>query len=176
MENLKTSLIEEEILYYSTGSNFGVSAKAFKTQRDIRMSFTPLSSNEKISFCNTIMIPFILSEESLIDTEKNINQTVSNYQNEKSKISIRKDNTRMKTESSREEKNNISCDKQVTRILIDNEIDKIEENINEIELTLDYNENKNSLEINPYFLGGNFNNLSKGHNNNNSDIEKKKSK
>jgi len=38
-------------------------------QRNIRMSFTPFSSNQKISFCNTIMIPFILSEES-IDNEK----------------------------------------------------------------------------------------------------------
>ena len=174
MENTKNSFLEEEIFYYSPTSNFGVCAKNIKTQRNIRMSFTPFSSNQKISFCNTIMIPFIISEES-IDNEKNIiNQTVSNFQNEKSKISIRKDNTRMKTESSRDEKNNISCDKQVTRILIPNEIDKIEENTNEIEFTnLDYNENKDSLEINPYFQGSNLNiDITKYQNN--SEIEKKK--
>ena len=80
----------------------------------------------------------------------------------------------MKTESSGDEKNNISCDKQVTRILIPNEIDKIEENTNEIEFTnLDYNENKDSLEINPYFQGSNLNiDITKYQNN--SEIEKKK--
>jgi len=96
------------------------------------------------------------------------------FSERKSKISIRKDNTRMKTESSGDEKNNISCDKQVTRILIPNEIDKIEENTNEIEFTnLDYNENKDSLEINPYFLGSNLNiDITKYRGN--SEIEKKK--
>ena len=69
MENTKNSFLEEEIFYYSPTSNFGVCAKNIKTQKNIRMSFTPFSSNQKISFCNTIMIPFILSEES-IDNEK----------------------------------------------------------------------------------------------------------
>ena len=86
MENTKNSFLEEEIFYYSPTSNFGVCAKNIKTQKNIRMSFTPFSSNQEISFCNTIMIPFIISEES-IDNEKNIiNQTVSNFQNEKVKF------------------------------------------------------------------------------------------
>ena len=64
MEALKTSFIDEEILYSSQISNFGVHAKKIKSPKNISMSFTPLSSNQKISFSNTIMIPSVLEEAS----------------------------------------------------------------------------------------------------------------
>ena len=64
MEALKTSFIDEEILYSSPISNFGVHAKNLKSPKNISMSFTPLSSNQKISFSNTIMIPSVLEETS----------------------------------------------------------------------------------------------------------------
>ena len=152
MENIKNSFLEEEpiLFYYSTTSNFGVISKNIKTPKNINMSFTPLSTNEKISFSNTIMIPSITVEESL-ETEKNI-------QNEKSKIS-RKDNTRIKTESSKDEKNNISCEKQTTKIMIENynnnnnDFDIIDENTSEFDLTSIENSNQ-KVETNPYFMGG----------------------
>ena len=64
MEALKTSFIDEEILYSLPISNFGVHAKNLKSPKNISMSFTPLSSNQKISFSNTIMIPSVLEEAS----------------------------------------------------------------------------------------------------------------
>ena len=129
-------LIEEEplIIYYSTISNFGVHSKSITTSKKYLMSFTPLSSSQEISFSNTIMLPFITSESST-------------DQNEKSKISIlRKENTRIKTESSKEDKFNLSEDKQNTKILIENNESKIDENSNESDI-------KNNLEKNPFFLG-----------------------
>lgn len=151
MENKRSSFLEEEpILFYSTASNFGVISKNLKTPKNIHMSFTPSSSNEKISFSNTIMFPNITAEETL-EAEKNI-------QNEKSKYSIRKESTRLKTESSKDERNNISCEKQYTKIMNENnnvndDIDIIVENKSEFDLTSVENSGQ-KIETNPYFTGG----------------------
>ena len=151
MENKRSSFLEEEpILFYSTASNFGVISKNLKTPKNIHMSFTPSSSNEKISFSNTIMFPNITAEETL-EAEKNI-------QNEKSKYSIRKESTRLKTESSKDERNNISCEKQYTKIMNENnnvndDIDIIVENKSEFNLTSVENSGQ-KIETNPYFTGG----------------------
>lgn len=113
------------------------------------MSFTPVSSNREISFTNTIMLPTITTEATT-DTEKN----ASHFENEKSKRSIKKDSTRLKTESSKDEKNNLSYDKQITKILDEsNEISKEEENENDTEIKLKESlDQKDSLEMNPFFL------------------------
>ena len=176
------SLIDEEpiIFYYSTMTNFGVSSKNIKSPKNIHMSYSPLSTNQHISFSNTIMIPSITTEDS-IETEKNICRKASLFQSEKSRLSQRKDYTRFKTESSKEEKNNISGEKQTTRIIIDNDIDKIDESSDELDLSnkknLEYIKKNNILEINPYFLGGKFNNDIKNQiQDNNNEIEKNKVK
>ena len=59
MENTKTTFIDEEIFYYSSSSNFGVKSKNLISPRNIKKSYSHLSSNDKISFSNTIMIPNI---------------------------------------------------------------------------------------------------------------------
>ena len=170
MENNPDSLINEETFYYPSQTNFGVASKKLKAPRNIHISFSPLSSNQKISFSNTIMIPCITTEASE-DTEKNMTQNISKYQNEKSKLSTKKDNTRMKTESSKDEKNNISTEKQITGILIENDKDVINEKFSEIEpLNFDKRE---SLEINPYFLGGKLHLDLNKYQNDNSEYENK---
>ena len=176
------SLIDEEpiIFYNSTMTNFGVSSKNIKSPKNIHMSYSPLSTNQHISFSNTIMIPSITTEDS-IETEKNICRKASLFQSEKSRLSQRKDYTRFKTESSKEEKNNISGEKQTTRIIIDNDIDKIDESSDELDLSnkknLEYIKKNNILEINPYFLGGKFNNdINNQIQDNNNEIEKNKVK
>ena len=134
------SLNEEEplIFYYSTLSNFGVQSKNIKSPKDLFISsFTPLSSSQEISFSNTIMLPFITTESSIEQNEK-----------EKSKTSLmRKDNTRIKTESSSKEKVNLSEDKQITKILIDNN------NESKIKEDISLKQDENNLEKNPFFLG-----------------------
>jgi len=174
MENTKNILIDEEPIIYcpSTISNFGVYSKKIKSPKNLFMSFTPVSSNCAISFTNTIMLP-IITTEATTDTEKN----ASHFENEKSKRSIKKDSTRLKTESSKDEKNNLSYDKQITKILDEsNEISKEEENRNELEMNVKESlDQKYSLEMNPFFLGG-FN--IEGNNNinpnDNSQIEEEK--
>ena len=151
MEDEKVHLIDEEISYYSTTSSFGIGMKKIQSPKNIHISFTPLSSNHKISFSNTIMIPFITTEPSK-ESQKNMTQNISNMQNEKSKLSVKRDHTRLKTESSKDENNNISIEKQVTKILIENDITEIDENTNEIDFT-NKEESKNNLETNPFFLG-----------------------
>ena len=115
MENSQDSLVDEEISYYSTTYSFGIGEKKTQTPKNIHISFTPLSSNQKISFSNTIMIPFVTTELSK-ESQKNMNQNIS--QNEKSKLSTKRDYTRLKTESTKDENNNISIEKQVIKILI----------------------------------------------------------
>ena len=62
--------------------------------------------------------------------------------------------------------------------MLETEIDKIDENNDEIENNKkDYNEQREFLEINPYFLWGKLPfDITKFNNNNNSKIEKKKKK
>ena len=150
MENSKSILIDDDesiIFYPSTFSNFGVhSKKTIKSQRNKFMAFTPLSSNKEVSFSNTIMLP-IITTEATIDTEKNN----SNLENEKSKQILKKDSTGIKTESSREVNNNMSYEKQISNILIENnDNNKKEEDIYELE----NQEQKDTLQLNPFFFGG----------------------
>ena len=121
MENTKTCFLDEEIIQYSSPLNFGVSSRIMKTPKNIC---------QKITFSNTIMIPYIVTQRN-IETEKDL--------------------TRLKTEPSRDEKKK---DKQITKFILKNEIQEIEENTSgEIELiTVEYEEQKESLENNPFFL------------------------
>ncbi len=114
MDNEQDSLINEEISYFSTTCSFGVGVKEMHSPKNIHISFTPLSCNQKISFSNTIMIPSITIESSI---EVKI-------QNEKSKISLQRDKTKLKTETSKDEINNISLEKQEIKIIIKNDFNK----------------------------------------------------
>ena len=166
MENKSFCLIDDEIFYNSNISNFGVSTKKIESPKKIFISFSPLSFNQKISFSNTIMNPLITIEPSM-ETKKNLNQ---------SKFSQK--NTRIKTESSKDENNNMSIEKQETKSLIENDLNEIVANTNVIDINnLDVKESLNNLERNPYFFGKkNTFDITKYNNNNNSKIEEKKVK
>ena len=177
MENSKNIIINEDpiISCPSTPLNFGVySQKIIKSPKNLFMSFTPLSTNKEITYTNTIMYP-VITTEATIDTEKNY----SNIENEKLKLSLKKDSTGFKTESSKDEKINISYEKQISNILIiNNETNKKDEDIDESESNKG---NKDSLETNPFYLGGkssyNLNEILKNNNiNNDTEIEKEKVK
>ena len=92
---------------------------------------------------------------------------------------MKKDSTGFKTESSKDEKINISYEKQISNILIiNNETNKKDEDMDESESNKG---NKDSLETNPFFLGGkssfDLNEiLRNNHINNDSEIEKEKVK
>jgi len=166
MENEQDSFLNEEISYYSTTSSFGVGVKEIQSPKNVIISFTPFSSNQRISFSNTIMIPSITTEPS----------AESKLQNEKSKIILKRDNTKLKTESTRDEINNISLEKQINKIIIKNDINKNEDIINEMDSSNKVvNRLKNNLETNPFFFGNNNYNLNINIvQNNNSVIEEKK--
>ena len=186
MDDINTCIMDEEpLIFYNTSySSFGVSSKHINSPRNILISYSPLSSNHYISFSNTIMIPSIITEPS-IDTEKNIYKKTLTFQNEKSRISLKKDSTRLKTESSKDEKYNVSLDKQITKTIMEiNDMNKIDESsdkneINDIKNIEDI-KNKNILESNPYFLGRrplyNINHNNKLQEINNNETEKNKVK
>ena len=119
MDDINTCIMDEEpLIFYNTSySSFGVSSKHINSPRNILISYSPLSSNHYISFSNTIMIPSIITKPS-IDTEKNIYKKTLTFQNEKSRISLKKDSTRLKTESSKDEKYNVSLEKQITKTIM----------------------------------------------------------
>ena len=186
MDDINTCIMDEEpLIFYNTSySSFGVSSKHINSPRNILISYSPLSSNHYISFSNTIMIPSIITKPS-IDTEKNIYKKTLTFQNEKSRISLKKDSTRLKTESSKDEKYNVSLDKQITKTIMEiNDMNKIDESsdkneINDIKNIEDI-KNKNILESNPYFLGirslYNINHNNKLQEINNNETEKNKVK
>ena len=186
MDDINTCIMDEEpLIFYNTSySSFGVSSKHINSPRNILISYSPLSSNHYISFSNTIMIPSVVTEPS-IDTEKNIYKKTLTFQNEKSRISLKKDSTRLKTESSKDEKYNVSLDKQITKTIMEiNDMNKIDESsdkneINDIKNIEDI-KNKNILESNPYFLGRrplyNINHNNKLQEINNNETEKNKVK
>ena len=186
MDDINTCIMDEEpLIFYNTSySSFGVSSKHINSPRNILISYSPLSSDHYISFSNTIMIPSIITEPS-IDTEKNIYKKTLTFQNEKSRISLKKDSTRLKTESSKDEKYNVSLDKQITKTIMEiNDMNKIDESsdkneINDIKNIEDI-KNKNILESNPYFLGRrplyNINHNNKLQEINNNETEKNKVK
>ena len=186
MDDINTCIMDEEpLIFYNTSySSFGVSSKHINSPRNILISYSPLSSNHYISFSNTIMIPSIITKPS-IDTEKNIYKKTLTFQTEKSRISLKKDITRLKTESSKDEKYNVSLDKQITKTIMEiNDMNKIDESsdkneINDIKNIEDI-KNKNILESNPYFLGRrplyNINHNNKLQEINNNETEKNKVK
>ena len=186
MDDINTCIMDEKpLIFYNTSySSFGVSSKHINSPRNILISYSPLSSNHYISFSNTIMIPSIITKPS-IDTEKNIYKKTLTFQNEKSRISLKKDSTRLKTESSKDEKYNVSLDKQITKTIMEiNDMNKIDESsdkneINDIKNIEDI-KNKNILESNPYFLGRrplyNINHNNKLQEINNNETEKNKVK
>ena len=139
-----SSICEEPKIYYnSTYTNYGV--KAYFSERKLMtlnrfMSFNPNSlQTNRFSLCNTIMMPSINTESSL-DFEKNNSYNKINNSNNKlsnlncqTKPSIQIENTRIKTESLKEEKN-----------IIDK--NQLKEN----------NQKEIILEKNPFFLGKNL--------------------
>ena len=146
-------LIEEPVTYNSSTKNLGIRAifsGKNKSYKKNTLLFTPTSAhNNKFSFCNTIMSPIITKGDS-IECEKNNYENNVNKKNsaliEKINISLKKDNTRTRTESSKESKNiYINDDKQLSKLyLIDmkENYDKSKEDKNKI-----------NLEKNPFFLG-----------------------
>ena len=186
MDDINTCIMDEEpLIFYNTSySSFGVSSKHINSPRNILISYSPLSSNHYISFSNTIMIPSIITKPS-IDTEKNIYKKTLTFQNEKSRISLKKDSTRLKTESSKDEKYNVSLDKQITKTIMEiNDMNKIDESSDKNEISdiknIEDIKNKNILESNPYFLGRrplyNINHNNKLQEINNNETEKNKVK
>ena len=136
IEKEESSFCEEpKIYYYSTNTNNGV--KAYFSERKIKtlnkyiMPLNPTSSsNNLFSLCNTIMKPSII-----LDYEKNnkySNNKLSNY-NFQTKPYIQIENTRIKTDSSKEE-----------RIISDK--NQLKEN----------NQKNIIIEKNPFFLGKNL--------------------
>ena len=165
IENNSNSLCEEpEIYYYSTSSNIGVGAKFSDRNKKIQKSHnmdysTHMSSNNNkynFSLYNTIMLPFITTEATLESEQNNYYYFNNNNKNEKNKNKsyTKKDNTRIKTDSSKDLKDdkNISDDKQLTNTILD--IKETNDSINK----KDINNNKESthLEENPFFLGKNL--------------------
>ena len=186
MDDINTCIMDEKpLIFYNTSySSFGVSSKHINSPRNILISYSPLSSNHHISFSNTIMIPSVVTEPS-IDTEKNIYKKTLTFQNEKSRISLKKDSTRLKTESSKDEKYNVSLEKQITKTIMEiNDMNKIDESSDKNEISdiknIEDIKNKNILESNPYFLGRrplyNINHNNKLQEINNNETEKNKVK
>ena len=134
--------VEPVISYYSTSSNLGVTA--IYSKKDIKpynlkynSLFTEFSPKNNFSVCNTIMIPFITNESGIYNDNNNyyscnVSQTTSNLKDkDNSKNSIKIDNTRIKTISSKgENKENEDSPKEDT--------------------------NMENLEKNPFFLGKNL--------------------
>ena len=73
MENPKSILIDEEPMYFYSSDkfSFGVHSKKVKSPKNIHMSFSPSSTNGKITFTNTIMNP-VITKETILDTEQSI--------------------------------------------------------------------------------------------------------
>ena len=132
---------EPQISYYSSSLNCGVTAifskKEIKSYKKTSKLFGPVSPKNNFSLCNTIMLPFIINKELIeSDNNKKINHSASLIkENDMDQNSLKIDNTRNKTFSSKGEnkKNNDS---------LNGKINVEKENIN--------------IEINPLFLEKNF--------------------
>ena len=88
------TIVEPVISYCSSSFNFGVStifsSRQKRPNKILDISFTPSCSDNSFSFCNTIMLPYITTEESIGNNEEN------NYyikEKEKNQISLVKDKT-----------------------------------------------------------------------------------
>ena len=157
IENDSSSIREEPVVYNSsTSSNLGIRAIFSDRKQSFKKSnllFTPSTShNNRFSFYNTIMEPIITTVTS-VDYDKNNLYNNLNKKKltpiEKINISLKKDNTRARTESSKEEKNNnLNDEKQLSKLfLVDakENNDKLKEDKN--------NKEKTYFEKNPFFLG-----------------------
>ena len=137
--------IEPQISYYSSSLNCGVTAICSKNDkkqnRKISKLFSPVSPKNNFSLCNTIMLPFIINKDGIESYSNNyynnkINHSVSIIKEKDiNQTSLKKDNTRNKTISSKtENKEN-------------------DDNLNEKIFNQKYSIN---YEKNPFFLGKNF--------------------
>jgi hypothetical protein len=134
--------VEPVISYYSTSSNLGVTAIYSKNNikpynLKYNSLFTEFSPKNNFSVCNTIMIPFITNESGIYNDNNNyyscnVSQITTNIKDkDNSKNSIKIDNTRIKTISSKgENKENEDSAKEDT--------------------------NMENMEKNPFFLGKNL--------------------
>ena len=139
--------VEPVISYYSSSSNLGVTAIYSNQEikpynKKYNSLFTPYSPKNNFSLCNTVMIPSIINKNEIeYDNNyynNNMNQSISiSKEKDNRKNSIKIDNTRNKTISSKGEnkENDDSFDEKI--------------NIQK--------ENNIILEKNPFFLGKNLN-------------------
>ena len=104
--------VEPQISYYSSSLNCGVTAiyskNDKKTYKKTSKLFGPISPKNAFSLCNTIMIPFIINKSSvetdIINNNNKINHSVSIVkENDLNQNSLKIDNTRNKTFSSKGE-------------------------------------------------------------------------
>ena len=155
IESENNSICEEpEIYYYSPSSNIGVgsifSERLNKPYKDIH-KFASCSENNHLSLYNTIMLPFITTEETFDLDQNNNNKININILNENNNNNfIKKDIFSIKTESSKEakdEKNGI--DEKLTNTFY--EIKQIEESVIKKDNIND--KDNQHLEENPFFLG-----------------------
>ena len=136
--------IEPLISYYSSSLNSGVTAICSKNEkkqnRKISRLFSPVSPKNNFSLCNTIMQPFIVGKDGIESYNNNyynnnnkINHSVSLIKEKDiNQSSIKKDNTRNKTISSKTDNK-------------END-DNFTEKINNHKYSVNY-------EKNPFFLG-----------------------
>ena len=132
------TIVEPVISYCSSSSNCGVStiisARQTRPSKKLDISFTPSVTESSFSLCNTIMLPYITTEES-IETNKD------NYYNykDKNQIILIKDKTSNNTLSSNgENKENIK----------QKENDNLMQNCILIENFNSSNKNKSQININ----------------------------
>ena len=154
IENEKNiSFIEEPIeLYCSSSLNQGVrsifSTRKSKSFKHNHFSFTPSNSNSnKFSLCNTIMLPFVVTNE--ISSQEEINMKAKSNRVIASKetlFSLKKENIKLQLDTSKEENSDINDDKNTNN----NILEKKESNI--LSEKGDFKERKSPMEINPFFL------------------------
>ena len=176
--------VEPVISYYSSSSNCGVSTLFSSRQKrpfkQLNMLFTPTSSSchNSFSLCNTIMLPYITTEESIQSNDSknnnsNLIHTESGREKENQQISYVKDKTSYNTLSSRienKEMEEISQQKENDNLVQNNflfgknfsyNVTKIKKTTNEIYDRINNKENEE-----------NNNNINEKDNNENKDNNK----
>ena len=136
------TIVEPPISYYSSSINGGVTAifskNEIKSYKRVSKLFMPVSPKNNFSLCNTIMLPFIIKQESIDNDNINNNMNHSAFLIKEKDInqnSLKIDNTRNKTLSTKGE--NKENDDSLNEKIINQK-----DNIN--------------LERNPFFLGKNL--------------------
>jgi len=158
-ENEKNiSFTEEPIIsYYSSSLNLGVgamfSSRNPKSFKYTHFSFTPsTSNNNKFSLCNTIMIPYITNEISTKEENKIKSKSNRIAASKDTLFSLKKDNTKLNLDISKEENSHIKDDKSVDN----NILEKKENNSGGLYERGNSQERKSTMEINPFFFGKTF--------------------